>query len=117
MCKTTVDACRLDWAGDLVDVEHGDPLSAAVITSDAGLTDLTAATDVHPALYVQVGIGPDASDPAGAGWTWVDAGADPGWTAPGAPDPDAGADRYQGGLAAPAPGDHDVAARVSLARA
>ena len=77
----------------------------------AGVTDATAGVDVNPLLLGQAGYGPDGSDPATGGWTWVPAAANAGWNDAAAGEP--GNDEYVATVSAPAPGTYDTAYRFS----
>lgn len=78
-----------------------------------GLTTRTGGTDVDARLIAEVGVGPDASDPATAsGWSWVAASANTGY-GPGGAGYEANNDEYQGDLVAPAAGTYDYAYRFS----
>ncbi len=106
-----VDWCRLQWPLEL-SLAAGEPFTAYVRLYEEGLTDLSEATDPSPALFVELGYGPDASDPASAeGWIWFSAYPNREWNAGEAGEPDN--DEYQIELPAPAPGTYDLAFRVS----
>ncbi len=108
---TTVDLCVLAGAPSIAGFA-GYPLSIEVYVTEAGLTDQTDGVDI-PAdgsgLLVEVGLGPDGSDPAaaGSGWTWSPAAGSPGWHN------GAGVDAYRGDVTPAAPGAYDAAARAS----
>lgn len=76
-----------------------------------GVTDVTVFNDPVPQLVAEFGYGPDGSDPAVGGWSWIAGAPNPGW------DGSIGIgqennDEYQADLGFPA-GTHDYAARFS----
>ena len=107
--------CRLQFP----DVIVGPPGTTEPVFVRAfvdGVTTRTPGTDVDDQVVVQIGVGPDGTDPtstAGDLWTWVDADATPGWNDAEAGEP--GNDEYTAPLTTPdAPGEtRRFAGRVS----
>ncbi|GMV38872.1 MAG: hypothetical protein AMXMBFR64_05880 [Myxococcales bacterium] len=108
---TTVDWCRLQWPLD-AEVLAGTSVTVYGRVYDEGITDKTDGVDGAPGLVGQAGFGPDATDPAAGGWTWIAAAATLAWSGSGAGEPDN--DEYQATFAAPAVGTYDHAFRFSL---
>ncbi|MCA9516311.1 MAG: lamin tail domain-containing protein, partial [Myxococcales bacterium] len=107
---TVVDACVLTAPAALAGFT-GAPVSVTVEVAERGVTDLTRGVDESPNLRVEVGYGPLGAAPDAGGWTFVAAGAAPGWVG--------GADNrdgYVGGLVFDATGSFAVAARASRDR-
>ncbi|MEO0813416.1 MAG: hypothetical protein AAFY60_11175, partial [Myxococcota bacterium] len=78
------------------------------------MTDTSAFNDSSPNTVVQVGIGPDASDPVGNGsWVWTRAAPNPGWdgTSSGEPNND---EWFVTANSPPEVGEYDVAFRFSV---
>lgn len=68
----------------------------------AGLTDVDPSlNDPHVQLVAQVGYGPDASDPTGSGWTWVNAVPNPTYDVITNPAPEPNNDEYQATITLP----------------
>ena len=108
---TTVDLCAVGGASAATGFA-GYPVALEVYVTEAWITDLTDGVDVPAVgspLLVEVGVGPDGTDPAAAdaGWEWSPAGAVAGWHN------GAGVGAYQGEVTAAAAGDFDAAARAS----
>jgi hypothetical protein len=112
-CHDLVHWCRLQSPLDAADVRAGTPFTVYGRLYEAGITDVTAATDAHPVVWASVGYGPDGSNPtvSTAGWTFTAAVPNTGYTGGGA---EADNDEYQATFPAPAAGTYDVAFRVSL---
>ena len=107
-----VDWCRLQWPLQ-ADADAGSPLTVYGRAFEAGVTDLTTATDVSANLRGQAGYGPVGSDPAGVDWVWTDAGPNVGWIDADAMPAEPGNDEYEATFNAPAPGMWDLAFRFS----
>ena len=107
-----VDWCRYQWPhGETVEVAAG--FFAYGRVYEAGLTDSSDGVDADDDLVGQAGYGPVGTDPAGnALWTWVEAGATPGWSGAANDEPDN--DEYQAALSIPVAADVDLAYRFSL---
>ncbi|MGK0358471.1 MAG: hypothetical protein ACI9U2_000760 [Bradymonadia bacterium] len=105
------DWCRLQFPVD-AEVGTGTDVTVYARINEPGITDATDATDIDPAVIVQVGFGVDGSDPAVEPWAWFAAEANAGWNAADAGEP--GNDEYQATFVAPQPGTYDHAARVSV---
>jgi hypothetical protein len=108
-----VDWCRLQHPLDAAQV------AGEAVTTTYGrlyvnqVTNLTDGVDLDPRVRGQAGFGPDGSDPAAsAEWTWVDASANPGWSAQAAGEPNN--DEYQADVAASVAGTFDLAFRFSV---
>src|SRR5690606_26828932 len=75
----TIDFCRLQPPTDFTaGVDIGTTITAYGRYHAAGVTDDPSGTTVTPPppnLRAQVGYGPDGSDPAAGGWTWLSASA------------------------------------------
>ncbi|MBU2692763.1 MAG: hypothetical protein KJ970_17740 [Candidatus Eisenbacteria bacterium] len=103
-----IDWCRLQWPRTI------EELPGAIVTTYGhlyigGLTDQTTGTDPHPNVLAQAGYGPNGSDPAGGGWTWIDAVPNPFWNDSGEPNND----EYMADLITPGPGAYDFCYRFS----
>ena len=75
-----------------------------------GITDASNFNDPHPSLVIELGVGPDGSDPSvnPAGWVFQAAAPNPGWFGP-------QEDEYFADLVSPASaGSYDYAFRFSL---
>ncbi len=107
--RLAVEWCRLQ-APSAAAVLAGADVSVSGRVWAPGLTDLTAATDPDVRLQAEVGYGPRGSDPAGAGWVWLAAHADPFWTDVEEPD----RDQYVEAVRVAAPGDYDLAYRFAV---
>lgn len=94
----TVDACRLQ-SPTMINEATNTVVTVFGRVSSVGLTDTSSATDSSPALVAEVGYGPDASDPAAAGWTWSSAAPNAAYDDVTASD--AGFDEYQSDLVVP----------------
>jgi len=112
-CHDAVAWCRLQWPVDEGDVTAGTPFTVYGRLWEAGITDVTTATDPHPIVTTSVGYGPDDSDPSAdpTGWTFTAATPNIGFTGA---DLEADNDEYMGTFNAPAAGTYDFAFRVSL---
>ena len=113
--KTTVEYdvswCRLQFP-PMVDVAVDEAFTVYVRLFAEGLTDQSTATDTAPELVVEMGYGPDGTDPVlggGAAWSWVGAMANPGWTDGKEPNND----EYWGDLSIDTAGVYDYASRIS----
>jgi hypothetical protein len=109
----TVGFCRLQFP-TTIEAVRGGLTTVYGRVYVAGLTDLTGVNDPDPRLIAEVGVGPDASDPAAStGWTWTAAFPNAGYD-PSAPGYEPNNDEYQASLAAPSVlGDYDFAYRFS----
>lgn len=105
----TIGFCRMQ-SPDTIDQDAGTSVDVYGRVYVAGLTDLSDANDLAPELSAQLGYGPDGTDPAvDAGWTWIDAMPNAGYTAVEEVDND----EYLASLTVPAPGEYDYAYRFS----
>ena len=113
-CDSVVDWCRYQHPLALADVAAGTPTTLYGRVHEAGLTDLTGATDAIPALWASAGVGPAGSDPSvdDTGWVWTPAVANSGWDGPAVDEADN--DEYEATIPAPAPGAYALAYRMSL---
>lgn len=102
--------CRLQWpiAVDTVPGTQTDFFGRVFV---AGLTDGSAAVDVHPLVQGALGVGPVGSDPTAGGWTWLDAVPNPTWN--GGEAGEAANDEYTATFAATVPGTFSTAFRFS----
>jgi hypothetical protein len=105
-----LDWCRIQGPA-LVTVEAGASATFAVWVEEAGLTDQSPAVDASPYLVVEVGFGPQGSNPSAgaAGWKFLAGAGDPAWTA-GAGEV---ADPYLGLVTPALPGAYAVVFRAS----
>ena len=112
---TDVDYCVFVRPAS-VQAAPGDFFSVFARIREIGVTDLTPGVDFSADLLVDVGYGPDGSDPDGNfNWVWAQAFGSFGWDGAMAGVPDE--DEYEGALNAPfAGGDFDLSFRVSLDR-
>jgi hypothetical protein len=109
----TVDWCNLQWP-HVIEEYPGVEVTVYGRLYIAGLTDQTTGNDIETGLVRgQVGYGPPGSDPsAGSGWTWTEAGPNPGWDGGAAGEPNN--DEYQGVITMPStPGEYDYCFRFS----
>ncbi|MBU1432242.1 lamin tail domain-containing protein, partial [Myxococcota bacterium] len=105
-----VDWCRYQWPVDQAS-PAGTAFDAYARIFEAGMTDLTARVDANPILDVEIGYGPQGSDPASAeGWIFTAAG--PNWDWDDAEEPNN--DEYMASITAPSTGVYDLAARVTV---
>ena len=96
------DYCNIQFPQNLI-VESGDPVTIFGRVIESPLTDPPAA---DPAVEMQVGYGPEGTDPRRpAGWTWADATFN---------SQDEDEDEYQGTFTAPAAGSYRYAYRVTF---
>ncbi len=102
--------CRLQFPLD-IEVAAGETATVFGRVFEEGVTDRTDATDPHPELLAQVGVGPSNSAPPN-GWAWLDAEPNPGWNAAAQGEPNN--DEYMGiiGIGV-GPGDYAFAYRFS----
>jgi hypothetical protein len=100
----TVDWCNLQWPAETT-ISLADPASEVIYgrVHEPGITD---SPGEGPGVLGQVGLGPDGTDPATAGWTW--------WSATYNVDDGAANDEYEGQLTATVEGSFDFAYRFSL---
>ena len=108
-----VDFCRLDepaWAEVLV----GQPASFVGRLAEAGLTDVTTATDPHPLVLTELGFGPPGTDPVADAVLWSFVAGLPDMTWDGAASGDLDDDVYGATLTTQNQGVWDVALRVSV---
>ncbi len=105
----TVGWCKLQWPLSITATE-GDSVGTYGRLYIAGVTDQSSGPDTHDEIVVQVGVGPDGSDPSldPTGWSWFATLVNPFFT-------DASNDEYMGDLLVPdASGSpYDFAYRVS----
>ncbi|MBV1859872.1 MAG: lamin tail domain-containing protein, partial [Nannocystaceae bacterium] len=105
----TIDFCRLQDP-NTIDQDAGTSVDVYGRVYVAGLTDMSNMNDLAPELSAQLGYGPDGTDPAvDAGWTWIDAAPNAGYTAVEEGDND----EYVVSLTVPVPGEYDYAYRFS----
>jgi len=104
---TTVDSCVLTMPAGTTGYT-GYPLVVTVSVGEFGVTDLTNGVDVSPNLLVELGHGPNGTDPTTASWSWLPGVPTPGWVG----DADR-LDGYERGLVFDGPTTRDVAARAS----
>ncbi|MGH1346577.1 MAG: lamin tail domain-containing protein [Nannocystales bacterium] len=106
----TIDFCRMQSPDTIVE-DFDTVVDVYGRVYIAGLTDISTSNDLAPELSAQLGYGPDGTDPAvDAGWTWVDAIPNAGYTAVA---PEENNDEYVVSLTVPAPGEYDYAYRFS----
>lgn len=106
----SVDFCRLqaptEWTG-----ATGDTVEYFARIYEAGVTDQSSATDPFDGLEVELGWGPDGSDPVDSeAWTWIAGGPNEGYVATEEPNND----EYVATLSLPEVGRYDTAFRASL---
>ncbi|MEM7159730.1 MAG: hypothetical protein AAF799_43215 [Myxococcota bacterium] len=106
-----VSWCRLQFP-PAVDVAVDEVFTVYVRLFAEGLTDQSSSNDLAPELMVEMGYGPDGSNPSmgdAASWTWVAGMGNPGWDDAKEPNND----EYWGDLAIGAAGVYDYASRIS----
>lgn len=101
-----VDECVVDAPAEL-SVGAGVSFLVGATVALAGLTDESEGVDEAPWLLMEVGYGPDGTEPGSEGWIWLPTYADETWTNA------EGVDHYLAKLKAPSPGTYDVAFRAS----
>ena len=108
-CPNLVDFCAL-YTPTTIMQTSGTVVTIYGRVGEPGIqTDASSAND--PTIDSQVGYGPDGSNPETAGWVFVDAAANPGYTE-GSPGYNASHDEHVGSFTAP--GEYDTAYRFSL---
>ncbi|MBV72402.1 MAG: hypothetical protein CMH52_13845, partial [Myxococcales bacterium] len=114
-CRHIVDFCRLDAPYDR-QVVGEENVSVNGVFGEAGLTDQSRGVDADPRIRVQLGYGPDNTDPSTNGqWTWRNMAARNGFDDGG--QSDAGRDGYTASFGAPNQVTRfDFAMRVSASR-
>jgi len=96
------DWCNLQWPA-AVEVETGQPTE--LIYGQVYELGITPQPGAYPGLMAQLGYGPDGSDPAQGGWTWVNTT----WNAQVGDN-----DEYMGTLTLNSPGTYDYAYRYRI---
>ena len=111
-CRHVIDYCRIDSPYDRTVIGRQN-VSVNAVFGEAGLTTLTAGNDPDPRIRIQLGHGPDNTEPRGnADWSWRNMQARNRYNDGGGVDD--GRDGYTGSFRAPnAVARYDFAVRVS----
>jgi hypothetical protein len=109
----TVDFCRLQFPTSILDI-GGAQVDVFGRIFIAGLTDVTGVNDPAVNVQMQVGYGPDGSDPAvDLTWVWSNNGAPNASYGPASPGYEGNNDEYLASMTLPAPGAYDFAVRFT----
>ncbi len=107
-----VEFCRVQFPVEIVEAP-GTEVTVYARLYIGGLTDLTGVNDPAPAVFGEVGYGPDGTDPAvTGGWVWTTAVPNDGY-GPSAPGYEMNNDEAMGALVVPEPGVYDFAYRFT----